>query len=190
MNKLTLVEEAIIFAVNAHTGMIRKGTATPYILHPLETATIVATMTTAETTIAAAILHDVLEDTNVTYEELKEKFGAVADLVAAETEDKRKDLPAAESWDTRKLETIERLNTSTNIAEKIIALGDKLSNVRALYRDSLVYGDELWEHFNQKDKRKQAWYYRNIVEALSELRNYKAWQELHFLVNLVFNELL
>lgn len=190
MSKMNLVEEAILFAVHAHAGMFRKGTATPYILHPLESATIVATMTTAETTIAAAVLHDVLEDTNVTYEQLKEKFGSVADLVAAETENKRRDVPADESWDTRKLETIERLNTCTNLAEKMVALGDKLSNVRSLYRDSLVYGDELWEHFNQKDKRKHAWYYRSVVDALSDLRNYKAWQELNSLVNLVFNELL
>ena len=83
---LSLLEEAIIFATLAHHGMYRKGTAIPYITHPLETAAIAATMTGAETTIAAAVLHDVLEDTSVRYEELQARFGIVADIVAAETE--------------------------------------------------------------------------------------------------------
>lgn len=185
---LTLVEQAIVFAVHAHQGMVRKGTSIPYILHPLEAASIVATMTTVETTLAAAILHDVLEDTHVSYAELKERFGKVADLVAAESENKRDDVPAKDTWDTRKLETIEHLSFTTNIAEKMVALGDKLSNMRALYRDSLIYGDELWERFNQNDKNKQAWYYRNMVDALSELKKHKAWQELDQLVELVFGE--
>lgn len=185
---LSLLEEAIIFATLAHHGMYRKGTAIPYITHPLETAAIAATMTGAETTIAAAVLHDVLEDTSVSYEELQARFGIVADIVAAETEDKREGMAAEDSWDTRKLETIERLRDCSELSVKIVALSDKLSNMRALRRDLLLCGEEIWQRFHQKDKRKQGWYYQNVLEALGDLRHYPAWQELKQLIEEVFGE--
>ena len=85
-----IINKAIIFATRAHEGAVRKGSKLPYILHPLETGVIVSTMTKDEDVIAAAILHDVLEDTSVTYEELKQEFGKAADYVKAESENKRK----------------------------------------------------------------------------------------------------
>ena len=91
---MELVSEAISFAVKAHDGMRRKKSKSPYILHPMEAAVIVGTMTDDQDLIAAAALHDVVEDTDVTIKEIEEKFGArVKELVSAETENKRPDLP-------------------------------------------------------------------------------------------------
>ena len=88
---MTLFEEAVMFAVQAHSGMRRKKEEIPYILHPLEVATITSSMTTDERVLAAAVLHDTVEDTPVTIEEITEKFGKrVAELVSSETENKRK----------------------------------------------------------------------------------------------------
>lgn len=85
-----LLSEAIIFAANAHEGQFRKGTQIPYILHPMETAAIVGTMTTDDETLAGAVLHDVVEDTDATADEIEELFGRhVAALVASESENKR-----------------------------------------------------------------------------------------------------
>ena len=68
--QLTLVDRAIIFATRAHSGATRKGTNIPYIVHPIEAAAIVSAMTDDEEVIAAAILHDVLEDTDATWDDL------------------------------------------------------------------------------------------------------------------------
>ncbi len=95
-----MVQKAAIFASQAHEGKVRKGTKIPYIIHPLETAAIVSGLTGDEAVICAALLHDVIEDTQVTYEELLEQFGnRVAGLVRFESEDKSK------SWQERKAET-------------------------------------------------------------------------------------
>ena len=69
-----IINKAILFATEAHKGTVRKGSKLPYILHPLEAGVIVSSMTNDENVIAAAILHDVLEDTDVTYEELKKEY--------------------------------------------------------------------------------------------------------------------
>ena len=70
-----IFERAVIFAVNAHSGMTRKGSRTPYILHPLEAAVIASTLTEDEEVLAACVLHDTLEDTPVAAEELRGDFG-------------------------------------------------------------------------------------------------------------------
>ena len=71
----SLVDKAIIFAVKAHEGVPRRGRDFPYIVHPLEALTIVATMTSDPALLAAAVLHDVVEDTEVTVEDIRAEFG-------------------------------------------------------------------------------------------------------------------
>ena len=139
----TLLNQAIIFATKAHEVQFRKGTKIPYILHPMEAAAIVGTMTTDDEIVAGAVLHDVVEDTKTTVEEIKELFGErVASLVASESEDKREDKPAESTWKIRKQETLDHLKNAP-IEVKMITLGDKLSNIRAIHRDYNIIGDEL-----------------------------------------------
>ena len=84
---MELVSEAIAYAVKVHDGMRRKESDVPYIIHPLEAAVIVSTMTDDQQVIASAVLHDVVEDTDVTIEEIEERFGKrIRDLVESETE--------------------------------------------------------------------------------------------------------
>jgi len=183
----TLLDDAIIFAVNAHSGMQRKRSSVPYILHPMEVAAIVGTMTGDEEVIAAAMLHDTVEDTPVTAEQILERFGPrVAELVASETEDKRPGIPPSESWRIRKEESLDVLRRSTDRDVKILWLADKLSNMRSFFRAWRIKGNAVWNDFNQKDPVLQAWYYRSISELLSELKGYEAWQEYDTLVNMVF----
>ena len=102
-----MIREAAEFAEKAHRGSFRKGSNIPYITHPLETAVIASMMSDDEEVIAAALLHDTIEDAGVSYGELKEHFGRrVADLVAEESEDKTK------TWMERKGRTIEHLRTA------------------------------------------------------------------------------
>jgi myo-inositol-1(or 4)-monophosphatase len=182
-----ILDKAILFAVKAHSGMLRKGTCRPYILHPLEAAAIVGSMTADEEVVAAAVLHDVLEDTPVSAQTLLAVFGdRITRLVQSESEDKRADLPAAETWKIRKQETIDALMKETSIEVKMLALGDKLSNLRAMYNDHQKIGDTLWARFNQKNKSEHGWYYRSIAVATKELAAFPAWQEYDRLVVLVF----
>ena len=186
---MELVSEAIIFAVNAHDGMRRKKSETPYILHPMEAAVIVSTMTNDQDLIAAAALHDVVEDADITIEEIEEKFGKrVRELVGSETEDKRADLPPAETWRIRKEESLEVLKNTDDIGVLMVWLGDKLANMRSIYRDFKVEGVKMWQRFNQKDVGAQAWYYHSIVKLTERLSEYSAWIEYKALTELVFGK--
>lgn len=105
-----------------------------------------------------------------------------------ESEDKRDNLPSESTWKIRKQETLDHLKDKATKEEKMITLGDKLSNIQAMYRDYLEIGDELWDRFNQKDKSEHAWYYKSIAELLSDLSDTSAYQEYVELVNKVFGE--
>ena len=183
---MSILSKAIIYATNKHEGMVRKGTDTPYIVHPLEAVAIAAGITSDEEILSAAVLHDVVEDTPTTIDELENEFGKrIAELVASESEDKMPNIPPSVSWKIRKEATIAALQSAA-IDEKIIALADKLSNIRAIYRDTVDIGDKVWDKFNQKDKNMHEWYYRAIANNLTALSDYLVYQEYCQLVDLVF----
>ena len=71
---------------------------------------------------------------------------------------------------------------------KMLALADKLSNMRSIARDVQSIGDELWDRFHEKEKSMHGWMYRQIAEALLELRDYPAWKEYDGLIRMVFEE--
>lgn len=186
---MELVSEAIIFAAKAHDGMRRKKTEAPYILHPMEAAVIVGTITDEQELIAAAALHDVVEDAGITIDEVEEKFGRrVRELVESETEDKRADLPPEDTWRIRKEESLEVLKNTDDIDVLIVWMGDKLANMRAIYRQWKDEGDAMWERFNQKDPKQQAWYYTTIVKLTERLSYTPAWIEYKALTEIVFNK--
>lgn len=186
---MELVSQAVAFAVQMHDGMRRKASDLPYILHPMEAAVIVASLSSKPEVIAAAVLHDVVEDTPATLAELEERFGArVAALVGAETEDKRIGTPPAQSWRIRKEESIDFLRRTTDIDAKIIYLGDKLANMRAIYTQWQREGDAMFQIFNQTDPAQQGWYYRTIADNLRELETTPAWREYNKLIQIVFEK--
>ena len=173
-----LVADAVAFAEKAHRGQVRKGTSTPYIVHPMEAAAIVATMTSDPAVIAAAVLHDVIEDTDYTADDVRRLFGPdVLALIEGDSEDKRQDRPAAETWEVRKQETINYVKNRADVREKMIVLADKLSNLRAICRDLAAAGPRLWDRFNQKDPTKHKWYYAAVIAACAELSGTEAFRE-------------
>ncbi len=186
---MSLVEEAAHFAVDAHAGMTRKGDSSPYFLHPFEVASIAATMTDDEEVLCAALLHDVVEDTPVTIEEVRERFGdRVAQLVLSETEDKRMHLPSEVTWRIRKEESLKGLKESTDLGVKVLWLADKLANMRSFVRLKAKRGKALWDSFNQKDPAQQEWYYNEVASLTDELSDTPAWREYNTLTLLVFKE--
>ncbi|MBR4870048.1 MAG: bifunctional (p)ppGpp synthetase/guanosine-3',5'-bis(diphosphate) 3'-pyrophosphohydrolase [Oscillospiraceae bacterium] len=186
---MELVSEAIVFATKAHDGMRRKKSKIPYIMHPMEAAVIVSTMTDDHHVIAAAVLHDVVEDAGVTLEEVEEKFGQrVRELVASETENKRAHLPADATWRIRKEESLSVLKNTEDSGVLMVWLGDKLANLRSIYRGWKQDGDSIWQLFNQKDPKEHAWYYQTIAELTEPLSDTAAWREFKSLTELVFEK--
>lgn len=184
MNRLT---EAIRFAAQAHEGAVRKGTAIPYILHPMETAAIVGSLIADEDAIIAGLLHDTVEDAGVPAEEVREKFGErVYYMIMLDTEEKNKELPPSETWYERKRSTLAKVSASVSDAAKAVVLGDKLSNLRAIYSDYLALGEAIWERFNQKDKFMHGWYYRSFIELFGMYEETAAYHEYCELCDKVF----
>ena len=182
----TLLDRAIIFAVRAHAGTERRGKGFPYIVHPMEAVEIVATMTPDQELLAAAVLHDTVEDTDVTIEEIRTEFGErVASFVAAESDEPHQRPDSVENWHDRKQAAINRIARASRDA-KIVALGDKLSNMRAIARDYALQGDALWDLFHAKDPKDHEWHYRGLADALSELNDTFAYKEFENLINQVF----
>jgi myo-inositol-1(or 4)-monophosphatase len=184
-----LVSEAIAFSAAAHDGMRRRKSDAPYILHPMEVGAIVGTMTSNQEVIAAGVLHDVVEDAGISIEEIGEKFGTrVMELVSSETENKREELPSEDTWQIRKEESLEKIRTTNDIEVLMLWIGDKLSNIRAIYRDFLTEGNAVWDKFHQSDINVQAWYYRSILNYTKRLSHTLAWTEYKTLVEKIFGE--
>lgn len=185
----SFLDEAIIFAVKAHANQERRGKGYPYIVHPMEAMEIVATMTKDQELLAAAALHDTVEDTDVTVDQIRSKFGEkVASLVAAESDVVVEGQSDTDSWRTRKQAAIDRLAKASHEA-KMVAMGDKLSNMRAIARDYDMKGDDLWSIFHAPNgKPDHEWHYRGLAQSLSELEGTYPYAEFVALIDQVFGK--
>ena len=177
----TLFDKAAQFAIEAHRGAERRGKGFPYIIHPMEAAAIVASVTNDPEMLAAAILHDTVEDTDVTIEQIEELFGPrVAHLVNIETAKK------GATWRSRREVQIERFKQADRDS-KIVALGDKLSNLRAIALDYRKLGDALWSRFHAPEGKKDIeWYYRSLASSLADLADTDPYQEYLALIEDTF----
>lgn len=175
------IHKAIIFATKAHEGQLRKGTDVPYIVHPMEVMQILTDNKCPESVIIAGLLHDTLEDSSTTAEEIIDNFGqSIYDLVKNESEDKSK------TWQERKQATIDYLENATE-EEQLICCADKLSNIKSIYADKLAIGDGVFDRFNApKDQIK--WYYQEIANALTKIEDYKMKQDLENYITKVFDD--
>ena len=179
------LNRAIKFAADCHAGQCRKGKTTPYILHPMEVACLLNSMGGDIDLIIAGMLHDTLEDTDATREDIRQEFGLkVEALVCAHTEDKTK------SWQERKEQAITELSNADQRL-KMLVLADKLANLRSMARDYKSQGESFWERFNAP-KERQEWFYHQMVTALSELKNIPqtsaAYEEMQGIVEKIFDD--
>lgn len=184
-----MIDKAIMFAASAHKGMYRKGNHQPYIFHPLEVLSLVSMMTDDDDILCGAILHDTVEDTPVSIDDIKKEFGdRVAKLVSHETEDKRGQVNKTGTWVERKQESIDGLNAEKDIGAKMICLGDKVSNLRSFHLLYLQQGEDMWNNFNMKDPKQHYWYYSETAKALSELQDNPVFKEYLFLIDTMFKK--
>lgn len=179
----SLFDKAVQFATEAHRGTERRGKGYPYIIHPMEAAAIVATMTNDQEMLAAAVLHDTVEDTDVTIEQIRELFGdRVAELVQHETAP----LDDSLTWREKKTAQLKQLAEAPRDS-KIVALGDKFSNMSGIALDYRQMGDEVWKRFHAPNGKSDVeWYYRSLADAMSELSETLVYQEYVKLLKEVF----
>lgn len=151
--------DAIEFAARAHRDHYRKGTKIPYIVHPISVARILIEYDCSEELIVAGILHDTVEDTSITLEDIHRSFGEkVADLVAAASEPDKSD-----TWENRKRHTIEYLKTAP-MDVLLLTCADKLDNIRSIKEDYERFGESVWKRF-RRAKDSQRWYYLALADV-------------------------
>jgi (p)ppGpp synthase/HD superfamily hydrolase len=154
--------DAVAFAVEAHgrVGHLRKGTRFPYVIHPIRVAWTLERHGYDDEVITAGLLHDTIEDTDVTAQEIAERFGKrVADLVEAVSEPDK-----SAPWEERKSATIDKVASADEAVLAILA-ADKLDNVRATRDDLAEAGEEAtWAKF-KTGRAEQAWYYRTLADG-------------------------
>ena len=162
-----LVEEALRVAARCHAGQTRKGCEVPYLTHPAAVALILARAGFDEDDVlAAAILHDVVEDSDYSMAELERDFPApVLAYVAALTERKRDEQGNRRDWESRKREHIAEI-AGAPLPARAIALADKLHNLGTMVYD-LQRGTNVWERFNAPSERIR-WYYSEMIAAAAQ----------------------
>ena len=184
----SFLDRALEFAIKAHSGIERRGKGFPYIVHPMEAVSIVATITNDQEMLAAAALHDVIEDTDYTEEDIRKEFGErVARLVTSETDLVVDGKSEADSWKERKQYAIDRLARLDRDA-KIVAIGDKLSNARAMLCDYKVMGENLWNKFHENDPKLHKWHYEGLRDSLADLKGTFAYEEFSEIVDKLFKK--
>lgn len=178
---MDIIEKAIVFAAKAHDGQTRKSTNVPYITHPFGVGMLLQKESCSDEVIAAGILHDTIEDTPVTFAELKNLFGGhIAGLVLAASEQEK-----SLSWEDRKQHTIDSLKNAS-FEEIQVIVADKLHNLRTIRADLEENGEKIWERF-KRGRREQHWYYSSIVkELIARKDEFRLIEELEKEVKLIF----
>jgi hypothetical protein len=157
---MEMLDRAIEFAAMAHSAQKRKGTEIPYISHPYGVGMILLKARCKEEVIIGGILHDTLEDTITTEEELRNQFGQkVLEIVKGCSEPNK-----SATWEERKNHTLDYLKYAS-LAICQVACADKIHNLRSIKRSLETIGETTWEKFN-RGQEMQKWYYTEIVESL------------------------
>lgn len=157
---------ALQFAMNAHSGQYRKSTKIPYIVHPIDVMQHLIRHNASEDAIVAGILHDTLEDTKTTEQELCQTFGdRVTNLVVGASEPDK-----SLTWEERKRHTMNTLNASNDIDQLMVVCADKLSNISSIASDLKNLGDATWARFN-RGREQQKWYYCSLAEIFAKHKN-------------------
>lgn len=157
------LERALRRAATAHQGQARRGSGVPYFEHVVGVAIILDRLGFGEDVVIAGLLHDVVEDTDATLDDLRAEFGpAVADLVAHCSEVKLDARGRERPWIDRKRDHLAALTDAPAEARAVI-LADKLHNLLSIacdFRDGLP----VWSLFHA-DRDSVLWYYRTAIES-------------------------
>jgi guanosine-3',5'-bis(diphosphate) 3'-pyrophosphohydrolase len=181
-----LVEQSLRVAADAHRDQTRKASNIPYLTHPAAVALILcrAGFANDDELLAAAVLHDVVEDTDWTIDAVTAEFPArVVAIVDATSEEKDDASGRKIPWRTRKEAHISALKSGNDDA-RAVTLADKLHNLGTMVFD-LDAGHELWSRFGAGPED-IIWYHRTMLAAVgstSDPRLAALAEECHKLVD-------
>lgn len=152
------VWRAINYAATAHETQTRKMSGNHYIEHPFGVFEIVRTVTSDEATQQAAVLHDTVEDTTVTFDDLARDFSPdVAGYVWGVSKD-----DTIDDWKERNQAYLRRLEDRASDSSVIIALADKIHNITDMIVSFDEYGDSMWDKFNA-NADDQLWWFSSVL---------------------------
>ena len=158
---LGVIEKAAAIAARGHKEQVRKHGAVPYIVHPFMVSRLLEKHGFRDEVVAAGLVHDVLEDTDVTPDEIEKELGTeVLDLVQGLSEEK--ELP----WEDRKLGYIELVRKGSDDV-KAISVADKVHNMTNMLHAYEEMGDELWVAFS-RPKEKRVWFEQQVLKMFDE----------------------
>ena len=164
VNGVRIVEKALEICINAHKGQIRKGDGKPYFIHPLMVALKLASYGASPEVIAAALTHDVLEDTNYTKEDLENELNSnVLGMVEALTQVENP------SWKEKKLGYIESVRNA-GIDVKLISVADKIHNLESLIMAHKVKGKGIWKLF-KGNREEKAWFETELLGIFKSINH-------------------
>ena len=159
-------DQALRLAAVGHRDQERRSSHVPYVAHPVAVAWIVERAGFAEPTVIAALLHDLVEDTPTTLDEIRDQFGPeVAATVAGCSEVKADTIGVTRPWEDRKRDHLAQLPTAT-VATRAIVLADKLHNLMSI-RIDLAHGVDVWVGFHAPRDR-VLWYFAAVIESCAD----------------------
>ncbi len=157
-----MINEAIKLAVQAHKGQLRKGTNIPYIVHPMRVMERLLHAGYSEEVACAGVLHDVIEDGDVSLSQLENQFGKrIAELVDAATEVETEGPRDSTTWKQRKEHKIESFEALEDAEAIAIIVADKLDNLSDIVKDHKKYDYKLWDRFNASFED-ISWFYTTL----------------------------
>ncbi|AMV36425.1 HD domain-containing protein [Planctomyces sp. SH-PL62] len=160
------LESASRFAAVAHQGQVRRSSETPYFQHVAAVAGILERAGFAEDVVIAGLLHDVVEDTPTTLDEVSRSFGPeVARLVGFCSEVKLDASGRKRPWIDRKTDHLAAL-ADAPVEARAVILADKLHNLAAIAHD-LARGVDVWAAFHA-DREQVLWYYEASLRVCGE----------------------
>ncbi len=164
----SVLDRAIALAARAHETQLRKGSKVPYIHHPVMVGMVLARAGFDDEVVVAGILHDVVEDQDVTLEEIDAQFGGtIAHLVGDVTEQKTEaGSDEKRPWRTRKEEQLEHLR-HMSVAGAAVKAADALHNCLCTVSDYDREGTTVWTRFNA-GRADQVWYYSSVSRLVRE----------------------
>jgi (p)ppGpp synthase/HD superfamily hydrolase len=172
---MTLIEKADQLAARAHEGQMRKDGNVPYIMHPRAVAAILKAYGFSDTVVAAALVHDTVEDTSVTIDDVRRELGDdVARLVEPVTHDDTL------SWEEKKQKYIDTVRAAS-VEVKAISTADKIHNAQSFISGYEAQGKEMWSHFN-RPREKKLWFEEAMLKMLQETWHHPLVDEYAVLV--------
>lgn len=175
---MNVIEKAARLAIVAHKDQKRKDDGFPYIVHPFIVANKLARHNFSEEVIAAGLAHDVLEDSNISCQELKKKLGKkVAGIVIEVTQNDSLD------WEDKKEQYALSIENAS-VEAKAVCAADKIHNMENMIEAHKKLGIDLWKKFN-RGKDKKIWFEELVLKSLKKTWKHPLINEYEILLELV-----